>query len=92
MLESTPAEEFQQRLWKMFHQVFPCQLSQEQVNRVRYHLYPEVRINLDSGQFGLLTEAQAPMPSLLKVMDLQQSSWPALWAGTPCYSWCGWQW
>lgn len=72
MLESTPAEEFQQRLWEMFHQVFPCQLSQEQVNRVRYHLYPEVRINQDSGQFGLLTEAQAPMPSLLKVMDLQQ--------------------
>ena len=72
MLESTPAEAFQQRLWEMFHQVFPCQLSTEQVSRVRYHLYPEVRVSTDSGQFGLLTEAQAPMPSLLKVMDLQQ--------------------
>lgn len=72
MLESTLAENFQQRLWEMFHQVFPCQLSPEQINRVRYHLYPEVRISADSGQFGLLTEAQAPMPSLLKVMDLQQ--------------------
>lgn len=72
MLESTPAEDFQQRLWDMFHQIFPCQLSSEQVNRVRYHLYPEVRVSSDSGQFGLLTDAQAPIPSLLKVMDLQQ--------------------
>ncbi len=72
MLESTPAEDFQQRLWDMFHQVFPCQLSAEQVNRVRYHFYPEVRVSADSGQFGLLTESHAPLPSLLKVMDLQQ--------------------
>lgn len=72
MLESTPAEMFQQRLWDMFHQVFPCQLGTEQINRVRYHFYPEVRVSAESGQFGLLTESQAPLPSLLKVMDLQQ--------------------
>lgn len=72
MLDSTSSEMFQQRLWNMFHQAFPCQLRPEQVDRVRYHLHPEVRINTDSGQFGLLTEEQAPLPSLLKVMDLQQ--------------------
>src|SRR5699024_129812 len=72
MLESTSPEMFQQRLWNMFHQVFPCQLRPEQVDRVRYHLHPEVRINTESGQFGLLSEEQAPLPSLVKVMDLQQ--------------------
>ena len=55
MLESTSPEMFQQRLWNMFHQVFPCQLRPEQVDRVRYHLHPEVRINTESGQFGLLS-------------------------------------
>lgn len=72
MLESTSPEMFQQRLWNMFHQVFPCQLRPEQVDRVRYHLHPEVRINTDSGQFGLFSEQLAPAPSLVKVMDLQQ--------------------
>lgn len=72
MLESTSPEMFQQRLWNMFHQTFPCQLTPEQIDRVRYHLHPEVRINTESGQFGLLFEEHTSTPSLLKVMDLQQ--------------------
>lgn len=72
MLESTSSEMFQQRLWNMFHQTFPCQLRPEQVDHVRYHLHPEVRINAESGQFGLLSKEQAPLPSLVKVMNLQQ--------------------
>lgn len=72
MLDATSPEMFQQRLWNMFYQAFPCQLTPEQIDRVRYHLHPEVRINTESGQFGLLFDQQASTPSLLKVMDLQQ--------------------
>ncbi len=72
MTESADPEAFQQRLWGMFPHVFPCALSLPQLDRVRYHLYPEVRVNQQTGQFGLFAEAEAPIPSLIKVMDLQQ--------------------
>ncbi|MDV7210976.1 NERD domain-containing protein/DEAD/DEAH box helicase [Azotobacter beijerinckii] len=72
MGETVEPEAFQQRLWEMFHQVFPCRLSSAQIDRVRYHLYPEVRVNTRPGQFGLFAEEDAPLPSLIKVMDLQQ--------------------
>lgn len=70
--ETVDAEAFQQRLWNMFHHIFPCQLSLPQIDRVRYHLYPEVRVNTLPGQFGLFAEQHAPLPTLIKVMDLQQ--------------------
>lgn len=72
MVDSISSEMFQQRLWNMFNQTFPCQLSLEQVDRVRYHLHPEVRINTDTGQFGFLNEEPALIPSLVQVMDFQQ--------------------
>ncbi len=72
MTESADPEVFQQRLWDMFPHVFPCALSLPQIDRVRYHLYPEVRVNSQPGQFGLFDAAEAPLPSLIKVMDLQQ--------------------
>ncbi|MBF8780007.1 DEAD/DEAH box helicase [Pseudomonas fulva] len=72
MTETVDTEAFQQRLWGMFHHVFPCHLSLPQIDRVRYHLYPEVRVNAVPGQFGLFAEQDAPLPTLIKVMDLQQ--------------------
>ncbi|SDT23353.1 3'-5' exonuclease [Pseudomonas oryzae] len=72
MTEGVEDEVFQQRLWDMFYQSFPCNLGQSQLDRVRYHLYPEIRVNSTPGQFGLFSEQQAPLPSLIKVMDLQQ--------------------
>lgn len=72
MTETVEDEAFQQRLWDMFHHVFPCKLTLPQIDRVRYHLYPEVRVNAQPGQFGLFPEAEASLPSLMKVMDLQQ--------------------
>lgn len=44
MTPSLDAETFQQRLWDMFD--YPCHrpLSLPQVDRIRWHLYPEVRI------------------------------------------------
>ncbi len=72
MTESVDAGAFQQRLWDMFQHVFPCQLTLPQIDRVRYHLYPEVRVSTKPGQFGLFAEDEASLPSLVKVMDLQQ--------------------
>lgn len=71
-MSASTSEYFEDRLLGMFRQSFPCNLGQQQIDRIRYHLYPELRINPESGQFGLLDEEQAPTPSLIQVMDLQQ--------------------
>ena len=78
MLDSVYAEAFQQRLWAMFPQVFPTALTLPQIDRVRWHLFPEIRLAPGEGQFGLFDEgAKRPatslqIPDLLKVMDAQQ--------------------
>ena len=71
MLEGVEAEAFQQRLWDMFshtpaaHEV----LSLPQIDRVRWHLFPEVRIPRSQAD---LFENESPRMDLLQVMDLQQ--------------------
>jgi len=87
MLESVDAEQFQQRLWTMFTQVFSCKLTLPQLDRIRWHLFPEIRVNPQTNQFGLfgssvsITEksgdehspaAPIAIPDLIKVMDLNQ--------------------
>src|SRR5690606_12955508 len=72
MTESAGPEAFQERLWGMFPQVFPCALSLPQIDRVRYHLFPEVRVSAQPGQFGLFGAGEAELPSLIRVMDFQQ--------------------
>lgn len=72
MTESVDAEVFQQRLWDMFTQVFPCQLTLPQIDRVRGHLFPELRISHTPGQFGLFGPDDDLLPDLMKVMDMQQ--------------------
>lgn len=74
MTESADAEVFQQRLWDMFLQPFPCRLTLPQVDRVRWHLFPDVRIVSRQGSLFEAPElADAlPVPDLIRVMDLQQ--------------------
>ncbi|UWF50122.1 NERD domain-containing protein/DEAD/DEAH box helicase [Pseudomonas sp. N3-W] len=72
MTETVESEDFEARLVRMFVQMFSCRLTEEQIDRVRYHLFPEVRVNVSPGQFGLFSEHDAPVPSFIKVMDLQQ--------------------
>lgn len=71
MLESVEAEAFQQRLWDMFsHTPAPHEvLSLPQIDRVRWHLFPEVRIPRRQAD---LFENDAKKMDLLQVMDLQQ--------------------
>lgn len=74
MYEGVEAEAFQERLWAMFPQVFPVALTLPQIDRVRWHLFPELRVEPGSGQFGLFGAAARPLeiPDLVKVMDAQQ--------------------
>lgn len=52
MVESIEAEAFQQRLWGMFNHCFGVRLSVPQIDRVRWHLFPEVRIEMTGDLFG----------------------------------------
>jgi hypothetical protein len=76
MLEAVEAEAFQQRLWNMFAVRFPCVLSLPQVDRIRWHLFPEIQIGSEELDFGEDTEGRREpllsVPDLLRVMDLQQ--------------------
>lgn len=69
MLESIDAEIFQQRLWQMFPIPFRSALSLPQIDRVRWHLFPEVRIA--PRQVELFADNEPP-PDLTRVLDLQQ--------------------
>jgi superfamily I DNA/RNA helicase len=74
MTESADPEIFQKRLWDMFTVRFKCLLTMPQIARVRWHLFPEVRIS--QGQlFSALPEDDtlaSTNESLMRVMDLQQ--------------------
>ena len=63
---------FQQRLWGMFTVSYPHTLTLPQRDRIRWHLFPEVRL---ATQTSLVfdEETSAPLlPDLVTVMDLQQ--------------------
>ena len=78
MTESVDAEAFQQRLWDMFTQPFHCLLELPQIDRIRWHLFPDVRIVSRQGSLfeaddEPTTQAARPaVPDLIRVMDLQQ--------------------
>lgn len=79
MTENADAEQFQERLWSMFNYQFGEKLSLPQIDRIRWHLFPEIRI--DQGQLDIFQEneeqASSPVenpniPDILHIMDLQQ--------------------
>jgi hypothetical protein len=45
MVESVEPEAFQERMWNMFNVQVPHPLTLPQIDRIRWHLFPEVRIN-----------------------------------------------
>ena len=69
MLEDVDPEAFQRRLWEMFPIPFRGALTLPEIDRVRWHLFPEVRIPTRQGE---LFESQGPAPDLTHVLDLQQ--------------------
>jgi len=79
LYETVDAETLQEQLWAMFPQVFPVAMTLPQIDRVRWHLFPELRVEPGSGQFGLFGPSPddtvvrpLKIPDLIKVMDAQQ--------------------
>jgi len=72
MSESADAERFQQRLWDMFPIKFKMQLSLPQIDRIRWHMFPEVRISSQQDLFAEAGQTAVEIPDVLRVMDLQQ--------------------
>jgi nuclease-like protein/UvrD-like helicase family protein/AAA domain-containing protein len=62
------AEEFQRRLWQMFPWQPKKPLSVPQIERLRWHLFPEIRIAPPHQESLLSIEA----PDVLRVMDAEQ--------------------
>lgn len=74
MTDSVDAEAFQKRLWDMFTVRFDCLLTMPQIDRIRYHLFPEIRVSQCSlfDACESTDSAHNVSQSLMRVMDLQQ--------------------
>lgn len=78
MYESTDAGEFQQRLWDLSAYQFGKTLTHHQIDRIRWHIFPELRISakqlslLESDTANTEETPQLQIPDILKIMDLQQ--------------------
>jgi hypothetical protein len=79
MTESVDAMAFQERLWGMFQYDFKRRLILPQIERIRWHLFPEIRIGdrqttlfSDFEDKGGGPAAPETIPDLVRVLDLQQ--------------------
>lgn len=72
MTERVDAEGFQKRLWDMFPLKFTMKLTLPQIDRIRWHMFPEIRISTQRELFAESDQTQVEIPDLLRVMDLQQ--------------------
>lgn len=78
MTESVDAEAFQKRLWSMFTYSFGGVLSLARIDRVRWHLFPEIRIQqgnlFDAASNGADPQQSVAkvLPDIVKIMDLEQ--------------------
>ncbi len=72
MTESVNAEDFQSRLWGMFPYGVRGSISLPQIDRIRWILFPEVRVPVLGQAQSNLFDAQEELPDLMRVMDVQQ--------------------
>ena len=71
MLDSVDPEDLQSRLWGMFPYLMRGVMSLPMLDRVRWIMFPEVRIPVQGGLFDDNAN-DAELPSIMHVMDLQQ--------------------
>ena len=71
MLEAVGAEELQSRLWDMFPFGMRGAISLPQLDRVRWIMFPQVRVQTQNALFDDAA-LDAELPSVMRVMDLQQ--------------------
>lgn len=72
MTESVDPELFQKRLWAMFPIKFDRRLTLPQIDRIRWHMFPEIRLTQQQDMFSAEGERETEIPDLLRVMDIQQ--------------------
>src|SRR5690606_25128097 len=88
MTDNVDAEAFQSRLWGMFEYNFGQQLSLPQIDRIRWQLFPEVRIPVPQQDLFAGPGEKSPgvdntaglhhvhptttIPDIVRVMDIQQ--------------------
>ena len=71
--DTVDAALFQRRLWGMFTVSYPHTLTLPQRDRIRWHLFPELRLPPQQAlDFGATAAELPPLPDLMQVMDLQQ--------------------
>ena len=70
MLEDCDPEALQKRLWEMYPHAFGKVMSLPQLDRVRWILFPQVRI--PEQQSLLIPEQEDELPDVMRVMDLHQ--------------------
>lgn len=74
MTKAIDPEVFQSILWDMFTYDFKRTLTQPQIDRIRWHLFPEIRMN-PQPELGLPSDEGKKVfeiPDVMKVMDLEQ--------------------
>jgi len=71
LADDVPAERFMQRLASMFTVHFPHTLTLPQRDRIRWHLFPEIRVATAQAALDL-EPGKIEIPDLMQVMDLQQ--------------------
>ena len=71
MAANVEAEAFQSRLWEMFPYERYHTLTLPQIDRVRWIMFPQVRIPDQASLFDE-SDSQAEVPDMLRVMDIQQ--------------------
>ncbi len=71
MLESVSAEDLQSQLWGMFPYMMRGVMSLPQLDRVRWIMFPELRVQTQATLFDD-SDASAELPDIMRVMDLQQ--------------------
>lgn len=71
MLENVDSEVFQKRLWDMFPFKLKSQLSLPQIDRIRWHMFPDIRIRPQQ-ELSKDGQMSTEIPDILRVMDLQQ--------------------
>lgn len=73
MIESVDVMTFQGQLWGMFPFNASGMLTLPQIERVRWHLFPEIRLpHKQACLFDSLDDEPQGLPDILRVMDLQQ--------------------
>ena len=88
MTDKVEAEPFQEKLWGMFNYDFPQKLTLPQIDRIRWQLFPELRLeHAQTDMFAPSSDASLSadgedepeekdivqrLPDIVKIMDVQQ--------------------